>query len=163
MNSSKSFQKSLTAGFTLIELLVVVAIIGILAAVILANIAASRNSGVEAAVKANLSNVRNQGEIFYNTNTAVPNTYTNVCTNGMVGGVLGIGAEILSAAKANRLGSYDIDPQSGGTLTTATCNDSAGAWAAEVPMTTAGIMWCADSTSASRQETVSIGTGTVCN
>ena len=155
--------KKVNKGFTIIELLVVVAIIGILAAVILTNTTTARNSSVDAAVKANLSTARNQGEIFYNTNTAAPNSYTNVCVNGTVGGVLGIGAEILSAANANRLGSYDIDPSGGGTLTTATCNDSPDAWAAEVPLTTAGQFWCADSTSVAKEETVSIGVATVCN
>ena len=153
--------KKINKGFTLIELLVVVAIIGILAAVILVNSSAARAKGADTAVKANLATMRNQGEIFYNSNTAAPNSYTNVCTNGVVGGVQGVGAGVLAAAKAINLSSYAIDSTS--TLTTATCNDSANAWAAEVPLSTAGLMWCSDSTSASKQENTSIGAGTACN
>jgi len=148
-------------GFTLIELLVVVAIIGILTSIIIASTSTARKKGIDAAVKSNLAAMRNQGEIFYNTNTAAPNSYSNVCTNGKVGGALGVGAGVLTAAKANKLSSYGINTT--GTLTTATCNDSTNAWAAEVPLTTAGLMWRADSTSASKQETTSIGTGRVCN
>ncbi len=155
------FNKSSKAGFTLLELLVVVAIIGILTAIILASTQASRNKGIDAAIKSNLGVIRNQGEIFYNTNTDSPDTYTNVCTNGTVGGAMGIGAGVLAAAKDNHLGSYGTNTT--GTLTTATCNDSSGAWAAEVPLTTSGHMWCVDSTSAARDETVSIGASTVCN
>jgi len=148
-------------GFTLIELLVVVAIIGILASVILTNTTRARNSGTDAAVKSNLRNAVNQGEIFFNTNTAVPNSYTNVCTNGMVGGVKSVGGFVLVAAQATGLSSYAINTT--GTTTTATCNDSADAWAAEVPLATSGQMWCVDNTGKLKQESTSIGAGTVCN
>ena len=153
--------KRLQGGFTLIELLVVVAIIGILAAVILANSSTARNKGINAAVKSNLATARQQGEIFYNTNTATPNSYTDVCTDGVVGGTAGVGAQVLAAAKATRLAGYAINTT--GTLTTATCNDSPLAWAAEAPLMTAGLMWCVDSTSISKQTSVSIGAGTSCN
>lgn len=148
-------------GFTLLELLVVVAIIGILTAVILTNTTNARNKGIDAGVKSNLASARQQGEVFYNTNTVAPDNYTNVCTNGPVGGALGVGAEVLAAAKMNHLSSYGINTT--GTLTTATCNDSPEAWAAEVPLTTSGHMWCVDSTATAKEETTSIGAGTVCN
>jgi prepilin-type N-terminal cleavage/methylation domain-containing protein len=158
----KNFKK----GFTLIELLVVVAIIGILAAVVLASLNTARNKGNDAAVKLNLKNAIDQGEIFWITNTASANSYTNVCTNGVIGGVSGVGAQVLAAAKASNLTSYATDPASpGGTLTTATCNDSSGAWAAEVPLKSAGAnqMWCVDSSGKSKQESATIGTNTNCN
>lgn len=152
---------NLKKGFTLIELLVVVAIIGILAAVILTNMTQARNRGTDAAVKTNLRNAVNQGEIFFNTNTAVPNSYTSVCTNGTVGGAKGVGGFVLVAARAASLSSYTINTT--GTTTTATCNDSANAWAAEVPLATPGQMWCVDNTGKSKQESTSIGAGAVCN
>ena len=163
MNLNKKFQ----SGFTLIELLVVVAIIGILAAVILVSSSAARGKGVDTAVKSNLATMRNQGEIFYNSNTAAPNTYTQVCTNGIIGGVQGVGAGVLAAAKARNLAGYATDPAGGGTSTTATCNDTGGnAWAAEVPLSgstlSSPLMWCVDSVSTSRQETTSIGTNIYC-
>ncbi len=49
--------KSLQKGFTLIELLVVIAIIGILSAVVITNIAPTRDSARKAAVKANLDGI----------------------------------------------------------------------------------------------------------
>ncbi len=157
-------KKILNRGFTLLELLVVVAIIGILSAVVVSALNSARNKGGDAAVQANLKNAISQGEIFYGTNAVAINTYTNVCTNGVVGGANGVGAFVLAAAKANGLVSYDIDPVSpGGTLTTATCNDSASAWAAEVPLKYMSGMWCVDSAGVSRQETTSILTGTACN
>ena len=140
----------LKKGFTLIELLVVVAIIGVLAAVVLVALTIARNKGTDASVKSNLRSAVGQAEIFYGTNTAVKDSYTNVCTNGTVGGALGIGATVLAAAKSSGLSSYANDAI--GTTTTATCNDSANAWAAEVPLKSVVGMWCVDSTGKSKQE-----------
>ncbi len=165
--------KNLKRGFTLIELLVVVAIIGILASVVLASLNSARNKGNDAAVQANLKNATGQGEIFWNTNTASANSYTNVCTNGTVGTAQAVGAFVLAAAKANGLSAYCLDsvitPGGGAcapSTSIASCNDSAGAWAAEVPLKSKGAnqMWCVDSTGRSKQENnLSIGAGTACN
>ncbi|MBI5139276.1 type II secretion system protein, partial [Candidatus Nomurabacteria bacterium] len=63
-------------GFTLIELLVVVAIIGILASVVIASPNTARNKGANAAIKANLANIRAQAEIQYDTMGCYSNTGT---------------------------------------------------------------------------------------
>ncbi|MFA5840697.1 MAG: type II secretion system protein [Candidatus Paceibacterota bacterium] len=154
---------NLKKGFTLLELLVVIAIIGILSAVIFAALNSARNKGGDAGVKSNLRNAMSQAEIFYNTNTAAANTYTNVCTNGVVGTAQGIGVHVLAAAKANGYSSYTMDGT--GTPTTATCNDNATAWAAEVPLKSLGAnqTWCVDSLGKSKQENnATIGAGYAC-
>ncbi len=156
----QNFLNKISGGFTLIELLVVVAIIGILASVVLTSTINSRNKGADAGVKANLRNAIAQAEVFYATNTAANNTYTNVCTNGVVGGVQGIGLQVLTAARASGLSSYVIN--GAGTLTTATCNSNANAWAAEVPLKSINGMWCVDNTGKSKQESTTIGVGTSC-
>jgi len=150
-------------GFTLLELLFVVAIIGIIVAVVLAALDNAKSSGGDAGVKSNLRNAIPQGEIFYGTNTLNPNSYIDVCTNGLVGDAKGIGEQVLAAAKANGFSSYDTNIM--GTLTKATCNQTADGWAAEVPLKSAGAgqMWCVDWTGKSLQEnSLSIENGTSC-
>ena len=61
----KNFSKSFKKGFTLIELLVVVAIIGILASVVLASLNTARAKGADAAAKSDLSNLKEQAAIYY--------------------------------------------------------------------------------------------------
>jgi|SRR3990167_7528667 len=149
-------------GFTLIELLVVIAIIGVLAAVVLAALNSSREKGADAAVKSNLVNAARQAEIMYNTRTANFDTYTGVCTDpGPVDGAVTVAAQVKAAAKATGLANFSRNVQ--GTNTTATCNDSGAAWAAEAPLETilpaANQMWCVDSTGKSKQTTgTSLGT-----
>ena len=92
--------------------------------------------------------------IFYNTNTAAPNSYASLCVNpGPVGGENTISEHMLEAAAATGLTTYTRN--AAGTATTATCNDSTNAWAAEAPLRSSGAnaMWCVDSTGKSKIET----------
>jgi len=118
-------------GFTLIELLVVIAIIGILSSVVLASLNTARGKGANAAVKANLNNIRAQAELVYD--SISPNSYAAVCADPNV---------MKGLAAAETAG--------GGTKA---CFNSSTAWAASAPLKvaeTGGASWCVDSTGTSK-------------
>lgn len=148
MNTKKI---NLKKGFTLMELLVVISIIGVLTTIVLLALAQARDKGADGAIKSNLSNARSQAEVFYNTNTANPLSYAQVCETGPVGGAQTIGSFIVEASKSSAsAGVYSIDAAGG--LGQVTCNQSANAWAAEAPTRTDGNeFWCVDSTGISKQ------------
>lgn len=63
-------------GFTLIELLVVIAIIALLSAIVLSALGQSRIKAADAAIKSNLTNIRAEAGLYFETNG---NSYNNLC------------------------------------------------------------------------------------
>lgn len=139
--------KKYSKGFTLIELLVVIAIIGILSSVVLASLNTARNKGTDAAIKANMANVRAQGEMWYDSQSK----YDLVCAST----TLGIANGLSSAAKAfSSVLTVTNTDATVSSQTIAVCHDADGGWAAAIPIknpATAGYIWCVDSSGSAKE------------
>jgi prepilin-type N-terminal cleavage/methylation domain-containing protein len=143
-----NMKKLTTRGFTLIELLVVIAIIGILSSIVLASLSSARDKGTDSAIKADLANMRAQGELYYaNWNNygalagafapATCPTSGTASTTGNLFGVVSTGyglADMITGLKG-KLGSGVV-----------TCSTAANAtaWAVSAPIKSGG-SWCVDS------------------
>lgn len=139
-------------GFTLIELLVVISIIAVLASIVLTSLTIARQKGVDANIKATLSNARAQGQVFYEANngTYFTDAVTNVCTDPSgVYPMLSETASLVAGAIVIN-GTQDVD--------NAHCNAYTDGWMIAVPMkqqdqigSGSGVdYFCVDSTGASR-------------
>lgn len=158
MTISTQAKRGNDRGFTLIELLVVIAIIGILSSVVLASLNTARNKGSDAAIKADLANTRSEAELFYDTGS----TYDGVCA---LTGSSVIGDQVAAAEVVYDGSATTYADATASTGVTGQCHDSAGAWAAWVPLkgSTASAIsgYCVDSTGAAKTtSTVLAGSGT---
>ncbi len=125
-------------GFTLIELLIVIAIIGILATILLANLGDSRDEAIDASVRTTMSGLRSEAELYYNQNNF---RYGGLCADP------DFSSRLLTTAR------LVADTNTG------TCADGPNEWAASVPLR-GGSSFCVDSTGRAIGGMVS---GTRCN
>lgn len=135
-------------GFTLIELLVVIAIIGIFSAIVAASLNVTKNNGSDKGITTNLANLRAQAELYYTSNRS---SYSGVCGSvGASDGTKTIQPQLLAAGRITGVSSVVTVLSSGGVYNAATCHESSGSWAAEVPLrgstSAAPSMLCVDST-----------------
>lgn len=136
MNSKK--------GFTLIELLVVIAIIGILSSVVLASLSTARDKARDASIKAQLSSLRAQAEIYYDNNTSSYGT-ANAC-----GLVMFASAEVLAI-----INKTELDNGTG----SVTCGSNGTAWAVSSPIASTATpqkQFCVDSKGTSKEGTTAM-------
>ena len=120
-------------GFTLIELLIVVVIIGILASIAIPKFGSVRDKAFMAAAKADLRNLANLQDVWYNDNYAYTTSTTDLGFQPSEGVVVTIG-------EATNLGWSATSTHLG--LTAENCAIYHGAAAQVAPATTPGTVQC---------------------
>lgn len=131
-------------GFTLIELLVVIAIIGILSSVVLASLSIARAKGSDAAIKADLSTIRNQTSLYYDANNQSYDADSSTCSSATS---MFMKDEVIKAAVAHAETASQSAPVCHSDDGIASAGSAASSWAISVPLRSdPASSWCVDST-----------------
>ena len=134
-------------GFTLIELLVVVAIIGILAATILASLGSARAKARDARVKSQLSQIRNQMELYFGSHETylVSGSFLVDCLDGPFASS---GGEHNAQQLVQNV--TELVCGSSGTCNKILCAAKPGSWAVSAQLSNSST-WCVDSNGSSKE------------
>jgi len=112
----------------------------LLSSVVLASLNSARAKGADATIKADISNIRSEAELFYDDNAGV---YTGVCADPQIAAMI---------AGATTAGSADVD-----------CNAVADEYAASAQYKSdTAKWWCVDSTGVSKETAATLAAATVC-
>jgi prepilin-type N-terminal cleavage/methylation domain-containing protein len=138
-------------GFTLIELLVVIAIIGILASVVLASLNSARTKGSDAAIKANLANIRAQAALYYDTNNTYNNSGAGVTCTITGAGVASGCTTLFGTGTGTAQEGLKAAAAAAGTTAYGYVNSAGDAWFTAVNLKTSGAgYYCVDSSGAGK-------------
>ena len=140
-------KKLTTRGFTLIELLVVIAIIGILSSIVLASLSSARDKGTDTAIKATLSSMRAQAELYSST----WNNYGPVMTEATCPSATGP-ATIFASSTTGGLWPLisGLNDKAGNSATRCSVETGGTAWAVSATLKESGKAACVDSAGTSR-------------
>lgn len=139
-------------GFTLIELLVVVAIIGILSAIVVGALGQGRSKAADTRIKANLSSLRNQAELFYTVNGNYGDDFAAADCPSSGDTLFALDETVQSAL----VGSSEFaTPTCAADDGNAGSGSSADTWAVSASLSDGG-SWCVDSTGFAGSSTAAV-------
>lgn len=153
-------KKNFKGGFTLIELLVVIAIIGILASVVLASLNSARGKGADAAVKANMANIRAQAELYYDgTGKYNVTAGTALAGTGAAGAVCGVVTGVYSDTNITRALAQVAGQMAATSTMTCTTDTNGTKWAVSITaLKGAATSWCVDNSGWAKAGLAATGT-----
>ena len=124
--------KKSNKGFTLLELLVVIALLGIMAAIVIASLNSSKSKGDDASLISGANSMRTQGELYYSNNSNSYGATTASCDGGLFDATTPGGLNTIMENLKTKAGAANLS-----------CVASSTAWAVGIKLKEAGT-YCVD-------------------